>query len=178
MEKLHLGSGTKILKGWINVDLDDRYSPEVVHDLETFPYPFKDNTFSEILMDNILEHLKDTVAVMTELHRISKPGGIIRIMVPHCTSFMAMSHITHKKAFSSITFGTLEPESSERYSGANFRVLETKLIWLTSRDWFWIRPMKKIVDGFINIKPFFSERFLSQLLGGFDQINYKLKVLK
>jgi len=31
MKKLHLGSGLKVMKGWINVDLTDKYGAEVIH---------------------------------------------------------------------------------------------------------------------------------------------------
>ena len=40
--KLNLGSGSKILKGYVNVDKFQYYNPDVVHDLEKFPYPFED----------------------------------------------------------------------------------------------------------------------------------------
>lgn len=44
-KKLHLGSGLKVLKGYVNVDLTKKYGAEVVHNLEKFPYPFKNNEF-------------------------------------------------------------------------------------------------------------------------------------
>ena len=73
--KLNLGSGLDIKKGWVNVDLDKRNGADVEHDLEKFPYPFKDNSVDKILMDNSLEHLEYTIAVMRELHRICKNGS-------------------------------------------------------------------------------------------------------
>ncbi len=178
MKKLHLGSGLNIKKCWTNVDLTDKHGAEVVHNLEEFPYPFKDNTFDEIFMDNVLEHLGNTIKVMEELHRISKPNAIIRIIVPHYSGCMALGHITHKRVFCAGTFGNFEPSCWEKYSDVEFKVLENKLIWLDCRNWFWIRPIKKIIDYLINIKPFLSERFFCYPLGGFDHIRFKLKVLK
>jgi SAM-dependent methyltransferase len=178
MKKLNLGSGLKVLKGWVNVDLTDTYGAQIIHDLEKFPYPFKDNTFDEILMDNVLEHLEDTIKVMKELHRISKRGAIIKIIVPHYSGAMAWGHLTHKKAFGSGSFGNFEPQNWERYSDFSFKVLENRLIWLDSRNWFWIRPIKKIIDNLINVKPYISERFFCYPLGGFDHIKFKLRVIK
>ena len=42
MIKLNLGSGNKRIDGYVNLDKFDTFNPEYVHDLETFPYPFKD----------------------------------------------------------------------------------------------------------------------------------------
>lgn len=177
-KKLNLGSGLKILKGYTNVDLTKKYGADVVHNLEKFPYPFKDNEFDEILMDNVLEHLKDTIRVMEELHRISKHGAIIKIFVPHFSSFMAFGNVTHKRYFTSESFDTFQSNNWERYSKAEFKILEKRLIWLDSRNWVLIRPIKKIIDKLINLNLYVSERFLCYPLGSFDHIYFKLKVVK
>jgi len=177
-KKLHLGSGLKVLKGYTNVDLTNKYGAEVVHNLEKFPYPFKNNEFDEILIDNVLEHLENTIRVMEEIHRISKPEAIVNIIVPHSSGFMAFGSITHKRFFSSGTFDTFQPGNWEKYSKSEFKILEKRLIWLDSRDWFWIRPLKSIINQLININPYLSERFLCYPLGGFDHIYFKLKVVK
>lgn len=177
-KKLHLGSGLKVLKEYINVDLTKKYGAEISHNLEKFPYPFKDNTFEEILIDNVLEHLEDTIKVMEELHRISKKNAIIKIIVPHSSGFMAFGSITHKRFFTSGTFDTFIPGNWEKYSRVEFKIMEKKLIWFDSRNWLWIRPIKKIINQLININYFISERFLCYPLGGFDHVYFKLKVIK
>ena len=176
--KINLGSGINIMEGWINVDLTKKNGADIEHNLETFPYPFKDNSVEEILLDNVLEHLEDTIKVLKELHRILKPNGIVIIKVPHYSGCMAFSHLTHKRFFGSGSFGNLEPNCWERYTDFSFNILENKLVWLDSRDWFWIRPIKKIIDKIINIKPFLSERFLAYPLGGFDHVYFKLRAIK
>lgn len=43
--KLNLGSGVKSLKGYTNVDkYKHGNNTQILHDLEKFPYPFKDNS--------------------------------------------------------------------------------------------------------------------------------------
>ena len=53
--KLNLGCGQHHREGYINVD---KYgSPDILHDLETFPWPWRDNSVKEILLYHVLEHL-------------------------------------------------------------------------------------------------------------------------
>ena len=178
MTSINLGCGINPLEGFINVDFIKREGVDVVHDLETFPYPFKSNTIDYILMDNVLEHLKDTIKVMEELHRISKPNAIIEIIVPHYSSCMALSHITHKRYFGSGIFDTFTKDYWEKYSDVEFKILESRLIWLNCRNWFFIRPLKYLIGKIINYNKFISERFLCYPLGGFDHIHFKLQVIK
>jgi predicted SAM-dependent methyltransferase len=83
--KLNLGCGQNLIPGYINVD---KYGdPDVLHDLETFPWPWEDNSVDEIRLTHVLEHLGETTAtyfkIIQELYRISKPNGLIFIVVPH-----------------------------------------------------------------------------------------------
>ena len=39
--KLNLGCGNKKYPGTVGVDISNRYSPDIVHDLNVFPYPFE-----------------------------------------------------------------------------------------------------------------------------------------
>ena len=178
MKRLHLGCGLEYKEGWINLDFNEKLKIDVSHDLEKFPYPFEDNTFDEIFTENTLEHLKDVVKVMEELHRISKPNARTEIIVPHYSGCMAFSHLTHKSFFGSGTFSNFEKDSWEKYSEVEFKILKNKLIWLRCRNWFWIRPCKYIINKIININQFISERFLCYPLGGFDHIQFILEVKK
>lgn len=60
-------------------------------DLTDYPYPFKDNTFDKILCTEVLEHIQDNGAVLDELYRIIKPGGMLVVSVP-CKEGMFKSY--------------------------------------------------------------------------------------
>jgi len=87
MTKLNLGCGQNKLEGYVNVDKYDSFSPDVVWDLEVFPWPFESNSIDEIILRHVLEHLGATVdcflGIMKELYRVAAPGAQIRIFVPH-----------------------------------------------------------------------------------------------
>ena len=97
--KINLGSGSKILKGYVNVDKFQYYNPDVVHDLEKFPYPFEDNSIDEILLSHVLEHIGQNPDVFNniikELYRICKNNSIVDIRVPHPRHDDFISDPTH-----------------------------------------------------------------------------------
>lgn len=83
--KLNLGSGHNKCPGYINVDR--AHAPDVVHDLESFPWPWPDSSVDEIRASHVLEHLgRDPmvfIGVMKEMYRVCKPGAKVFIVVPH-----------------------------------------------------------------------------------------------
>jgi SAM-dependent methyltransferase len=44
--------------------------------------PFKDGSMSAVSMLDVLEHLKDPAAVLHEIHRVLRPGGLFHIVLP------------------------------------------------------------------------------------------------
>ena len=75
---------TESQREWHNLTTLDMYpecNPDVVHDLETLPYPFEDNSFDEIHAYEVLEHTgrqgdwRFFFAQWDEFYRILKPDG-------------------------------------------------------------------------------------------------------
>jgi hypothetical protein len=98
--RLNLGCGTNFREGYVNVD---KYgAPDVVCDLEKFPWPWEDNSVEEIRLDSILEHLGQNnetfLNVMKELYRICKPEAIISIVAPHPRHMNFINDPTHVRA--------------------------------------------------------------------------------
>ena len=105
-KKLNLGCGSKYKEGWINVDISsiDIYGKQIKidknHDLNKFPYPFKENEFDIVLLEHTIEHLDEPAKVVKEMERITKSGGIIDIRTPHFSCYHSYRDPTHKWHFS------------------------------------------------------------------------------
>ena len=82
--KLHLGSGTKKLDGWVNIDSVKSCRPDVIYDL-TDPLPYEDQSVDEILAEDLLEHFDKYLryVVFYEWVRVLKIGGTITLQVPN-----------------------------------------------------------------------------------------------
>lgn len=97
--KLNLGCGAKYLTGYVNCDVVKTIKADKYFNLEEFPYPFKENSVKEVLMDNVLEHMDDVVGVVDEVYRILRPGGVLKVYVPYGKTDWAFQDPTHKHYF-------------------------------------------------------------------------------
>src|SRR4051812_1511318 len=73
LKKLNIGCGTDTKEGWVNLDAAGLPGVDVVHDIEKLPLPFADDSFDEILAQDVLEHV-EYVPVLQDLRRILKKG--------------------------------------------------------------------------------------------------------
>lgn len=112
--KLNLGCGTNKLDGFINVDKTNICDPDIIHDLEKFPYPFKDNSVKEIILSHVLEHLGQNPEVFNliikEFYRICENGAIIDIRVPHPRHDNFLSDPTHVRPITIMTLSMYDKE--------------------------------------------------------------------
>ena len=102
--KLNIGSGYDIMEGYVNLDRLPLKGVQVVADIENNYLPFKVGVFDRVTAFNILEHVRDLVQLMREIHTVLKPKGIAHIRVPHFTHRGAYGDPTHKSFFSYDTF--------------------------------------------------------------------------
>lgn len=120
MMKIHLGCGKSKRPGYIGVDIAQLPEVDIVHDLNIFPYPFKDNEADDFLLENILEHLPNTITVMEELWRICKNGAKVEIWVPYYNSPGAHADPTHLRFFTENTFDYFTPDGETWLSYYNY----------------------------------------------------------
>jgi SAM-dependent methyltransferase len=101
---LDVGCGNNKHPGAIGMDFNPRTAADVIHDLGVLPYPFNDNEFDEIISRHVAEHVPDVMAFISELHRITKPGGRIKIVTPHYSNPDWPTDPTHRNHFNSYSF--------------------------------------------------------------------------
>lgn len=94
--KLNLGCGEKPMKGYVNLDVCKFGGVDIVHNLDKFPYPFRDNTFDEIRGEQVIEHVNNFPEVMMELCRILN-GGVLKLW--SVTAHTIWVQPFHKRAF-------------------------------------------------------------------------------
>ncbi|MBK7945858.1 MAG: methyltransferase domain-containing protein [Flavobacteriales bacterium] len=86
LDYLNVGCGYGLYSGFVNMDII--WKPGVlVWDIARIardPLPFPDNRFKGIYTEHCLEHveLDEACANMREWHRVLKPGGTVRVIVP------------------------------------------------------------------------------------------------
>lgn len=98
---LDVGCGWNKTPGAVGMDSNPKTHAEVIHDLGTIPYPFADDEFDEIVCRHVIEHVPDVMALVSELHRITRPGGRITIVTPHYSNPDWPTDPTHRNHFNS-----------------------------------------------------------------------------
>jgi len=140
LNKLNLGCGKDVKKGYLNLDSARLAGVDIVHDLNNTPWPFKANTFDEICCHNVLEHLDNLIISMEEIWRIIKKKGRVIVEVPAFPGPWAATDPTHKHFFTYMTFNYFTSEDRlNYYTLARFKIIKRKLIFhkvLFPFNWF------------------------------------------
>ena len=123
--RMNLGSGRDWRQDYLNCDIGPQWLPDFVLDIaapldlprvvETERFgrmALCEGSLEEIIANDVLEHVSDLMATMTNCLRLLKVGGHFRIQVPYDLSYGAWQDPTHVRAF------------NERS-------------WLYYCDWFW-----------------------------------------
>ncbi|OGI15852.1 hypothetical protein A3K63_00625 [Candidatus Micrarchaeota archaeon RBG_16_49_10] len=172
---LVLGSGNKNYRKTFpkdkvtTLDIIKHPNVDIVHNLNKTPYPFKKGEFDLVVMDYILEHVNDKINCIKEIRRILKKTGLVKIRVPHYSSVNAFSDPEHKQFFATKTFYQL----GSRYG---FDVKKMKLNYISHPNNFFLKVINVIVNPFINLNFWFTERLICYYLGGISEIECEMAV--
>ena len=172
--KLNIGCGRDIKKGYINLDGSRIKGVDVVHNLDKYPWPFPSNYFEEIYARDSIEHLNDLFAAMKEIHRISKNGAAIRIIVPYWHSSAAF-YPNHHYFFNtdSMKFFTDENRTYDNFYGfkmERIRLIPSKIGWLVPP----VPVPKSVFPNTLNLR-----HLISYMLGEIIlKVDFNMKVVK
>jgi hypothetical protein len=155
--RLNLGCGMNHRAGYVNVD---RFgTPDLRHDLETFPWPWADDSVEEIVLEHVLEHLGQDpnvyLRIIQEMYRVCRGGATVQIVVPHFRHDFFHGDPTHVRAITpqglSLFSQRLNREWIERktansplglYLGVDFELTEASL--KPSDTWFRLHPEPEV----------------------------------
>jgi len=123
LKKLNVGCYHKVLPGYINSDVKKFHKGvDMTLDLTKYPYNFPDNRFDEVYCRCVLEHIdsKHTKFIVDEFWRITRPGGIIRLIVPYEERWM--DSLDHRRGFSWAMFGAMGKDNLDYIGKARFKI--------------------------------------------------------
>lgn len=80
--KLNIGAGGRRLEGYTGVDAVERPAADIIARADKIPLP--DNCADEIMAIHLVEHVHywEVPALLTEWHRLLKPGGLLVLEMP------------------------------------------------------------------------------------------------
>jgi len=179
MKVLDIGSGHKKIEiqdaEIVRLDFYDKTHADIICNLEEGKLPFKDNEFDIVSSRHTLEHVKNLLPIINEMWRVTKPGGIIKIIVPYFASSLAHSSIDHVRFFSYTSFDPYTKEAPTHYNWhpVTFKV-KVRYIFSTK---YGLRTIGKIIDFITNKIPRIYQRLFCFILPT-SAISYELEVVK
>ncbi|HTM62846.1 MAG TPA: methyltransferase domain-containing protein [Burkholderiales bacterium] len=96
---LDIGCGRKKLSGAVGLDRCALPGVDVVADLDDGHLPFGTESFDVVSANQVLEHVRDLVRLVGEVHRVLRPGGLLVAHVPYFRSSWAHIDPTHVRSF-------------------------------------------------------------------------------
>jgi SAM-dependent methyltransferase len=128
---------------------------------------------------HVIEHVREPMAVMAELHRITRHGGVVKLVAPHWTNPDFATDLTHRNHLNSYSFRNLTEDRAvfPFYTDVRFRQLSARVTVLN----LW-KPMEFLINldhRFPRLRFIrkFWEQYLNALLRG-KEIHFELEVVK
>jgi len=152
--------------------------------------PFKDASVDEVFLDHSLAHIDDFAGTMEELWRISKPGTLIHLRLPHASSAWALSRDPrHGRHYTLETFNYFDPRlpgNAGCGTKASYKLEHVKLYLTgargTARGLALARgAFSRVIEGFVNQDrgmQYRWERWFAPLVGGFEEFYVVLSAVK
>ena len=81
--KVNIACGQIKMDGFIGIDKEKTEAADIVQNLETYPWPFENNSVDEIVCSHYVEHVRDLIPFIDEMYRIMKKPCLTRSAKPH-----------------------------------------------------------------------------------------------
>lgn len=111
--RLDVGCGANKQPGFVGIDIRGLPGVDIVHDLESIPWPLPDECVITAVSSHVVEHINPHkfgfVNFMNELWRVMKVGGEIAISCPHADSHGYRQDPTHCNMINETTWAYFDP---------------------------------------------------------------------
>jgi len=167
---LDLGCGRRKSPGAVGLDLNPAPGVDVVADVQA-GLPFAEGSFTEVRLRHLVEHVPDLVRLMSEVHRVCRPGALARILTPHFSAAASYRDPTHVHHLSVRSFEFFCQTAPEDFRPLNFRYE------LVSQRIIFGRKGRLGLCAWANRHPGLYEQHLAFLLPALE-VEVVLKVVK
>lgn len=157
MNKLNIGCGLDIKKGWVNLDSHNKNGADIIFDLNNIPkerLPFDDESFDYIYCSHVLEDFIEPIVIIDEFIRICKIGGKIEIKTPFETN-NNLTNIRHKSLFTLSKLNSLAETWGYNSYGGDYKLKVEELYYYADNGSNkTIQLIKKGIANFYNALPY------------------------
>ena len=153
---LNLGSGDDYRDGWLNIDIDSSINPDMVVDLDEYPWPFPSDHFLQVEARHVFEHVSDPLVAFREVTRILQDGGEFIFTYP--IGHTRFEDPTHKQFWNWHTASMLAGERKHAHEvDVSLELVDRDLPWGISKKEpliylyayyrLWFRGIGPWIDG-------------------------------
>ena len=184
--KIDLGCGPSKKEGYIGIDRINLPGVDLVCNFEEGLEFLPDNCVDEIVSSHLLEHIENIELLMSEIHRVLKPNGVKKMIVPHFSNPYYYSDYTHKRFFGlySMDYFSDGENNFKRkvpvfYNSKKFKVRKRKLRF-ASPPFYFRNKFKAFFTHIFNYNEFMQELYedlFSNLISCYE-IHYELEPIK
>ena len=166
MRILDLGCGATKEKGAVGIDIIPLDGVDIIANLTEFPYPLANNSFDAVYLNDVIEHLPNTIATMEEIYRVARPDARVYIRVINWNSHYTAMDPTHVSAFTENSFDFFGARAGRSYyTHARFDVVRVGYQYNALAKRF-LRSQRLM---------YFLSFYLCNILEG---LNFELRVVK
>jgi SAM-dependent methyltransferase len=163
--ELELGCGPRKRSSTsIGVDLEDHDCVDVVGDALEVLTALSGGVVDAIRSFHFMEHVSDVGALMAESARVLKPGGTLKIVVPHFSNPYYYSDYTHKTTFGLYSMGYFTNSALFRRRVPQYRVLpldlsNVTLVFKSSPPFYGRHAIKRLIGLAVNMSRYTQELY-------------------
>jgi len=121
LKKIDLCSANNKPEGYTGIDKRKLNDDDIVFDLDKPSWPFEDGSVGVFRSQDAIEHMKDPVNTMKEIHRCLAPDGWVLIEVPNTDGRGAFQDPTHVSFWNSNSFWYYTRMQEAHFIGAPVR---------------------------------------------------------